>query len=114
MTAEGIGDERLKDFLERAKADASAAAGRRRWPRFPAQGEVRFTRPLERAEHAGQLAEVSQGGLAFLTDVEVSAGEMLRLSWEENGSPRTVEAAVESIHSHPKDRRVLVGVKFVK
>ncbi len=115
MTSEGISEERMKQLLDRAGLPAEGpAVSRRRWPRFSAEGAVRFTRPMERAEHVGELADVSLGGLAFLTDVSLAVGETLLLTYEDSGKTRSTQASVETIHSHPKDRRVLVGAKFVR
>jgi hypothetical protein len=115
MTEAGIPDDRLKRLLERAGVDAEDSSDtRRRHPRFKAEGEVRFHRPMEKAEHGGRLSDISRGGLSFVTDVSLAVGETLLLSYEEDGKPRSAQASVETIHAHPKDKNFLVGAKFVR
>jgi hypothetical protein len=110
----GIPDGVMNHLLKGAGLMSGGHVTRRRWPRFEARGEVRFTRPMEKTENVGELADVSRGGLAFLTTASLAVGETLHLSWDEEGRARRAEAAVEAIHSHPKDPRVLVGARFVR
>ena len=115
MTEAGIPDDRLKRLLERAGGDSGRPPDtRRRHERFKAEGDVRFRRPMEKAEHSGRLSDLSLGGLAFVTDVSLAVGETLLLSYQENGKPRSAQASVETIHAHPKDKNFLVGAKFVR
>ena len=98
-----------------AGVDANGAViGRRKWPRFQTVGEVTFHRPREKARHTGSLADISEGGLAFLTDVSLAVGETLRLSYREEGGEISAEGTVETVHSHPKADRYLVGVQFIQ
>ena len=113
MTDAGIPDAMLRRLLERAGIESPEAVTRRRWPRFAVSGPVRFSRPMEKSENSGELADVSEGGIAFLTTASLAAGETLHLAWDERGRTRRAQATVEVIHSHPKDPRVLVGAKFV-
>ena len=115
MSRSNIPDEQMKKLLERAGVDpATSAVSRRRWPRHEAEGDVRFHRPSEKTVHLGQLVDVSDGGLAFLTTASLAVGESLLLRFQEEGKEKSAEASVETIHAHPKDDRFLVGAKFVR
>ena len=115
MTEPGIPDDRLKRLVAGAGGDAARPpASRRRHERFKAEGDVRFRRPMEKAEHVGRLSDLSRGGLSFVTDVSLAVGETLLLTYQEDGKPRSVQASVETIHAHPKDKNFVVGAKFVR
>lgn len=91
----------------------TSAADRRKWLRYETAGDVTFHRPHEKDVHTGKLADISQGGLAFITGVSLAVGETLLISYQEEDEERTAEATVETVHSHPQDDNYLVGVRYV-
>ena len=108
-------DERMKKLLADAGVDpGTSLSDRRSFPRYGTHGQVTFHRPQEKNVHTGTLINVSEGGLAFFTRVSLAVGERLLLSYQEQGEPKSAEATVEAVHSHPKDDDYLVGVKFVR
>jgi len=114
MSEGSLPDERVQEILDRSGVDAeSGAITRRAWPRFETAGDVTFNRPGEQTRHTGELADISDGGLAFVTDLSLAVGETLHLTYQEAGASVSAEAKVETVHSHPKEDRFLVGVKFV-
>ena len=115
MSDEGLSEERMKKVLERAGVDPETEAlGRRKWPRYETEGAVEFHRPQEKAVHTGALADISEGGLAFLTGISVAIGETLLLTYQEEGETKSAEVTVETVHSHPNEDSFLVGVKFIR
>lgn len=53
---------------------------RRRWPRVPAERDLRFSLGAEaQPKHASRMDNISVGGLLFETDEEVPVGTLLRL-----------------------------------
>ena len=115
MSDEKLPDDAVRRLLDDVGVDADGdAICRRRWPRFRTVGEVTFHRPQEKARHVGTLVDISEGGLAFLTDVSLAVGETLRLAYREGDASTSAEGMVETVHSHPKEDRYLVGVKFVR
>ena len=114
MTGGPIPDDRLKGLLNRAGVGPDDAMTRREFPRFTAEGRVSFTRPMERGENVGELVDVSEGGLSFLTAVSVSVGETLLVTFDDDGRPRSRQATVETLHSRPKEQRFVVGAKFIR
>ena len=114
MSETDFTDEKLKQVLDDAGlGPPTAAADRREWLRYETAGVLAFHRPQENDVHTGKLADVSEGGLAFVTRVSLAVGETLLLSYEEDGKEKAVEATVETVHSHPRDDSYLVGTRFV-
>lgn len=95
-------------------APEPASADRRRHVRRQVRGIVEFHRPKEKALHAGTIADVSEGGLAFFTDVSLAVGETLLLTYREEGRAKSAEATVTTIHSRPREDSYLVGVNFAR
>jgi hypothetical protein len=87
---------------------------RRKSQRFETRGTVEFRRPSEKTRHRGNLVDISEGGLCFVTTVPLLVGETLHLTYEEEGKPRSAEATVETVHSQPREIRVIVGAKYLK
>ncbi|HUU42545.1 MAG TPA: PilZ domain-containing protein [Planctomycetota bacterium] len=115
MSASKLPEEPVRKIVGASGVDPSAGAiTRRKHPRFGTAGTVAFNRPDEQTRHAGRLADISEGGLAFLTDVSLAVGETLKLTWREEGETVSTDATVETVHSHPKASEFLVGVKFIR
>lgn len=115
MRDASLPDETVRRMLEETGVDPEEGViCRRRWPRFRTVGEVTFHRPHEKTRHAGTLVDISEGGLAFLTEASLAVGETVLLSYQEEGASLSAEGMVETVHSHPKETRYLVGVKFIR
>ncbi len=108
-------DEKMKKLLDNAGVDPETSlSDRRGLPRYETEGRVTFHRPHEKNVHTGTLVDISEGGLAFFTQVSLAVGEKLLLSYREEGEPQSAEATVETVHSHPKGDNYLVGVRFIR
>ena len=114
MSETNLPSDEVQKLLENAGVDPlTPGITRRKWTRFETAGSVEFSRPGEKASHVGSLIDISEGGLAFLTDVSLAVGETLGLSYQETEEPVSMIGTVETVHSHPKEKQFLVGVKFL-
>lgn len=86
---------------------------RRRHPRRVVSGAVTFRRPDDAQTCHGELTDLSEGGLAFLTTESLAVGEVLLIGCHLQEEARTFQARVETVHAHEEERRFLVGCKFL-
>ena len=103
----------MTENAERTPESDETMSERRQWPRHAVEGTVSFHRPHEKQVHTGVLVDVSEGGLAFLTDVSLAVGETLLMSYQVTDLERSSEGMVETVHSHPKNDQFLIGTRFV-
>ena len=87
-------DEKMKKLLADAGVDpGTSLSDRRSFPRYGTHGQVTFHRPHEKNVHTGTLLNISEGGLAFFTQVSLAVGERLLLSYQEEDDPQSSAAA---------------------
>lgn len=93
------------------------AANRRRFPRLKEACEIRF-RQVEGEGLAGERVEtltrdISQGGVCFLTDQELSPGVILAVELSIAGFESDIVALGRSVWSDPVDGgRYEIGLEF--
>ena len=115
MKQKGIPPEDLERLIRSTgAAPQETVKSRRQHERHDVSGTVAFHRADQKDFHRGELTDISEGGMAFLTEVSLHVGELLVISCQIREESRTFEARVETVHTRPEDRRLLVGCRFVK
>jgi hypothetical protein len=63
--------------------------------------------------HKGRLADITQGGMSFASDVELRCGEKIDYAILSPAGEKTSEGAARVAHSHADHGLYYVGVQFI-